>query len=81
MRILRTDGGGESFADDRLRTLRKMLSYHELKHIYMLHDHKGNLCVIWEKQPTLEEKYIISNAWEFFNEYNIEHKLITFKEL
>lgn len=81
MRILRTDGGGENFADERLKALRIMLSYHDLKHIYMLHDHKGCLCVIWEKNPTLEEKNIISDAWEFFNEYIVEHKLITFKEI
>lgn len=66
MRILRTDGGGESYADERLRTLRKMLTYHELKHIYMLHDHKGILTVIWEKEPKEEEKQIIRDGWKFF---------------
>ena len=81
MRILRTDGGGESYADERLRTLRKMLIYHELKHIYMLHDHKGILTVIWEKEPKEEEKQIIMAGWKFFCEYEIEHKLISFKQL
>jgi len=81
MRILRTDGAGENYADGRLNVLRKMLAHHELKHIYMLHDHKGALTVIWEKQPGTWEKQLVSDAWEFFGEYGIEHKLITFKEL
>jgi hypothetical protein len=81
MRILRTDGAGENYADERLRTLRKMLTYHELKHIYMLHDHKGTLTVVWEKEPTKEEKETVSDGWSFFCEYEVEHKLITFKQL
>jgi len=78
MRILRTCGVGESYADERLKLLRGMLKYHNLKHIYMLHDHKGNLCVIWEQMPKEEEKELVKSAWEFLSEYEIEHKLINF---
>ena len=78
MRILRTDSGGENFADERLTIMRKMLSYFDYKHLYMLHDHKGNLTVIWEREPDKFERKKVTEAWEFFCEYEIEHKLIEF---
>lgn len=81
MKILRTDSGGESFTNDRLRTLRKMIMYFEIKNIYMLHDHKGMLTVIWESEPSANDLKKVSEAWEFFNEYEIYHKLVTFIEL
>lgn len=81
MKILRTDSGGESFTNDRLRTLRKMIMYFEIKNIYMLHDHKGMLTVIWESEPNANDLKKVSEAWEFFNEYEIYHKLVTFIEL
>lgn len=81
MRILRTDGGGESFTDERLRTLRKMLLYYEMKNIYMLHDHKGSLTVIWESTPSPNDLQKTKEAWEYFNEFLIEHKLVTFIKL
>ena len=81
MRILRTDGGGESFTDERLRTIRKMLEYYENKNIYLLHDHKGLLTIVWESKPTETQLSIVKNAWEFFDEDYIEHKLVEFKDL
>ncbi len=81
MKILRTDGGGENYANERLRTLRKMLLHFEIKNIYLLHDHKGMLTVIWDSEPTLQEKEKVSDAWEFFHEYEIEHKIVIFKNL
>lgn len=81
MKILRTDSGGESFTNERLRTLRKMIMYFEIKNIYMLHDHKGMLTVIWESEPNVNDLKKVSEAWEFFNEYEIYHKLVTFIEL
>lgn len=81
MKILRTDSGGESFTNDRLRTLRKMIMYFEIKNIYMLHDHKGMLTVIWESEPSANDLKKVSEAWGFFNEYEIYHKLVTFIEL
>ena len=81
MKILRTDGGGESFTNERLRTLRKMLIQFEIKNIYMLHDHKGVLTVIWNSKPSDLELKKVKVAWEFFHEYEIEHKLVTFIDL
>ena len=81
MKILRTDGGGESFTNERLRTLRKMLIQFEIKNIYMLHDHKGMLTVIWDSKPSDLELKKVKEAWEFFHEYEIEHKLVTFIDL
>ena len=82
MRILRTDSGGEIYTDERLITLRRMLSYFEIKNIYLLHDHKGMLTVIWESEPNRTQLKHVSNAWEYFGEHeDIEHKLITFKQL
>lgn len=81
MKILRTDSGGESFTNDRLRTLRQMLMYFDIKNIYMLHDHKGILTVIWDSapEPHILEKVI--EAWNYFNEDLIEHKLVKFINL
>jgi hypothetical protein len=81
MKILRTDGGGESFTNERLRTLRKMLLHFELKNIYLLHDHKGLLTVVWDSIPNEHDKTKVKEAWEFLNEYEIEHKIVTFKNL
>jgi hypothetical protein len=81
MKILRTDGGGESHTNERLRTLRKMLLNFEIKNIYLLHDHKGLLTVIWENKPDEKTKQKVADAWEYFHEYEIEHKLLTFIDL
>lgn len=81
MRILRTDGGGESFTDERLRIIRKMLEYYDIKNIYLLHDHKGLLTVVWESVPTDEQIEIVKEAWLFFGEDYIEFKLVHFQNL
>jgi hypothetical protein len=81
MKILRTDSGGENYTDERLRTLRKMLLHFEIKNIYLLHDHKGILTVIWDSEPNKQDLKKIEEAWEFFHEDQVYHKLVTFKEL
>ena len=81
MKILRTDSGGENFTNERLQMIRKMLGYFEIKNIYLLHDHKGILTVTWEEEPTQNEKLKVEQAWQFFNEFNIEHRIIIFKQL
>ena len=78
MRLLRTDGGGESFTNERLRTIRKMLEYYEIKNIYLLHDHKGLLTVVWESKPNERQIEIVKEAWAFFGEDFIEFKLVNF---
>lgn len=81
MRLLRTDGGGENFTDERLRTIRKMLEYYEIKNIYQLHDHKGLLTVTWESKPTERQVEIVKDAWLFFGEDFIEFKLVNFQNI
>tara|TARA_R110000782_G_scaffold164047_2_gene256052 strand:- start:2219 stop:2473 length:255 start_codon:yes stop_codon:yes gene_type:complete len=81
MKILRTDGGGECLQNVRLKIVRKMLFQMDVTGVYMLHDHKGMLTVIWEKEPTFYQKDIVNNAWYFFDEDKIEHKLITTKDV
>jgi len=81
MKILRTDGGGESFTNERLRTLRKMLIQVDINNIYLLHDHKGILTVVWDSSPNDYEKVKVKEAWSFLNEYEIEHQIVTFKNL
>jgi hypothetical protein len=81
MRLLRTDGGGESFTNERLRTIRKMLEYYEIKNIYLLHDHKGLLTVVWESNPTKEQIKIVKDAWSFFGEDFIEFKIVNFQNI
>lgn len=81
MKILRTDSGGESTTNERLMLLRKMLIYIDIKHIYKLHDHKGILTVYWETQPTQNQMKKVSEAWEFFFEFEIEHKLVNLIDL
>jgi hypothetical protein len=81
MKILRTDGGGEFFADERLKIVRSTLIYWGINKIYLLHDHKGLLTVIWEETPTIFEKQKALEIWESLAENEIEHKLITYIDL
>ena len=82
MKILRTDGGGESFSDERLMILRKTLIYLGIKQIYKLHDYKGMLTVYWLEIPSQQDKTALTKIWgDTFYEYDIEHKLVTFIDL
>ena len=81
MKTLRTDGGGENFADERLKIVRSTLIYLGINKIYLLHDHKGLLTVVWEEFPTIFEKQKVLEIWETLAEYEIEHKLITYINL
>jgi len=81
MKILRTDGGGEDYANERLKIVRSTLNYFSINHIHLLHDHKGTLTVVWEKHPSDEDKKKIVEIWETMCEYDIEHKLITYINL
>lgn len=81
MNILRTDGGGATTENKRLEILRDFLIYHEIFHVNLLHDHKGLLVVVWEKKPSDNDKELISNVWQMFSEFEIEHKLITYINL
>ena len=81
MKILRTDGGGENLQNERLKVVRKMLFLMDVTGVYMLHDHKGILTVIWETEPDKFKKEKVKEAWLFFEEDQVEHKLITTKDI
>ena len=82
MKILRTDGGGGSHDDERLKIVRSILNYFGwYEHIDLLHDHKGTLTVVWINEPTENEKKHLSDIWEVMSENLIEHKLITYIDL
>jgi hypothetical protein len=81
MKILRTDGGGGNHADERLKLVRSFLNYYSINKIYLLHDHKGLLTVIWEESPTEFEKTKVSDIWEIMGECYIEHKLVNYINL
>jgi hypothetical protein len=81
MNILRTDGGGASTKNKRLKIIREILKYHEINHINLLHDHKGILIVVWEKEPSNIDKITLTNTWKLFNEIEIEHKLVKYIDI
>lgn len=82
MKIVRTDGGGELFTDERLKIVRSMIFYYGLQRkIIKLNDHKGILNVFWEEIPTDGEMETVNEIWEAFNEnlinhYSVQTKLI-----
>jgi len=80
MEIVRTDGGGSNFDDKRLKILRRMLKFFDLK-IHKLHDHKGILNVYWYEYPSKSDINSVVCAWEFFREFEINHFLIHYSEL
>jgi hypothetical protein len=81
MKILRTDGAGEDYANERLKIVRSTLNYFSINHIHLLHDHKGTLTVVWEKLPSVDDKKKIVEIWETMCEYEINHKLLTLSDL
>jgi hypothetical protein len=82
MKILRTDGGGGSHDNERLKIVRTILEYFGwYEHIDLLHDHKGTLTVVWTKEPTDNEKDHLLKIWDVMAEDQIEHKLLTYIDL
>jgi hypothetical protein len=77
MILLRTDGGGASFNDERLRLVEKMLRFRyrdELQEkILKIHDHKGDLRVYWFNWPLQEDFDFVKSVWESFGEPEIVH--------
>jgi hypothetical protein len=77
MIIMRTDGGGTCYQNERLQQLKKVLESTPIEtNILKLHDHKGNLTVYWDGIPTTQETLYLNLLWEFFNEYIVEHKFV-----
>jgi hypothetical protein len=81
MKILRTDSGGGSYADERLKIIKSICEYFKYNNIDLLHDHKGCLTVIWKTEPTENDKDHLLRIWEVMAESQIEHKLITYIDL
>lgn len=77
MIIIRTDGGGTFHENERLENLRKILKIIPFQNLILkLHDHKGELTVLWNTEPTNEEKDILNGLWFLFAEYNIKHETL-----
>lgn len=77
MILLRTDGGGSSFNDERLRLVEKNLKFRygdELQNkIFKIHDHKGDLKVYWFNLPLQQDLDFVKGVWESFGEPEINH--------
>ena len=58
------------------------LNDQELSEIISLHDHKGELSITWNNEPTDEQKSITGQIWQLQNELgeNVVHKLEETKE-
>lgn len=75
MEILRTDGGGRSTNDDRLKRFRSLIQRLEIPKICLIQDHKGELNVYWVEMPDDEHMELIRLLWYIENEYLINHFL------
>lgn len=70
--LLRTDGGGSSTTDKRLKLLADMLEYRgqcnswDFSKVELLHDHKGLLTVTWKEQPNIEDIWELNSIWQNF---------------
>ncbi|CAB5217770.1 hypothetical protein UFOVP207_26 [uncultured Caudovirales phage] len=85
MILLRTDGGGSSFNDERLIVVKNHLKFHYRdclnSKIFKLHDHKGCLNVFWIGLPFQEDIDYIKGVWESFCEHELTHYYSSFKEI
>lgn len=68
---------------NRIRRLERISDEYEIMHsrllinpsnIISLHDSTGRLTVMWEKEPTEEEKTLVSSMWKLEKQNSIEHK-------
>jgi len=76
MEILRSDGGGRSNSDERLKCVRKKLIHCPIEKIALIHDHKGTLNVHWLDNPSEVSIKIVELIWEAENEYCLNHYLL-----
>ena len=81
MIIKRTDSCGSDFNDSRLKLLKKCLTNVQVTGIYQLNDHKGNLTVVWEDEPSKENKNKVQSFWSAFCEDEIEHEVVTIERI
>lgn len=71
---------GVSYRDDRLKKCARLASLvfgvteEQLGGlIYGLHDHKGDLYVRWQHQPSSKAQLAIENVWRECGEYGVYH--------
>jgi len=81
MILKRTDGQGVDHKNTRLQLLSNCLDYMQVNGIYQLNDHKGDLTVIWENSIDSYGAKKVDEFWSAFSEYNIEHKVVSTKEI
>jgi hypothetical protein len=84
MILLRTDGSGSFYNDERLRVVEKYLKYiysEKLTDTIMkIHDHKGCLNVYWLIRPSKQDVFYIESIWNACCEYEVNHFLTKFNE-
>lgn len=78
MEIYRTDGGGKSFADERLFKLVKLINSNThdgfFDDIKTIRDHKGHLMIILKNDFKNDLEYIFSVFlvfWHLLNDYQV----------
>lgn len=85
MVLLRTDGGGASYNDERLKVVEKHLKYiyreELIDKIYKIIDHKGCLNVYWVCRPNPSDIEYLNKLWESLNEYEVTHYQGVFTEI
>lgn len=83
MKITATRAEGEFWRIERLAKVKAMLAILEadIPRIVSLDDHKGDLTVVWEEDPGLEEdlgshgRFIIQTLWSLMGEPNVIHEI------
>jgi hypothetical protein len=81
--IYRTCGLGK-YISERCNLLNKIIveNYPDLiNKINHINDHKGTLNVYWSIEPNEFEKNQLLKLWDVFNEYEIEHFIVSYKKI
>jgi hypothetical protein len=84
MILLRTDGGGISQNDERLKVVEKYLKYiykDKLQDtIFKIHDHKGTLNVHWLITPCEDDIFYLESIWGACCETELTHYVLSSNE-
>lgn len=77
----RTDSQGADYKNTRLQLLSNCLEEMQVIGIYQLNDHKGNLTVVWENKIDNYSMTKVEEFWNAFSEYNVEHVIVSTKQI
>lgn len=84
MILLRTDGGGASHNDERLKVVEKYLKYiykDKLQDtIFKIQDHKGTLNVHWLITPCEDDIFYLESIWGACCETELTHYVLSSNE-